>query len=263
MSKDNPWRHYRLGDMLTQPARRDEEFGREKHFRLWPDSLASQYMRAIDKLDKPFANQEVDFKILGKLVNEFPLETKPRDSQIIVHIRTGDVIENCPLSVDEILSGDWRKDRKIQVKEPLHPITVKVCSLPYYEGLMLKETGVSNITIVTSDCHSDKYDKSERFIEKIKEFFEESGYNVHLRLEHLPDEDFVFMCRSKFFVSGGGGFSRICWKLRQDLGLYNVCSRSFPPHWNHPGLPRAHWRDGGSVDYSNPKPHWHQHWKSE
>ena len=62
----------------------------------------------------------------------------------------------------------------------------------------------------------EDFKRSMGYVQKIKGFFESSNFQVELRLGLPPDEDFVFMCRSKFFVPSGGGFSRLVEDLKRE-----------------------------------------------
>merc|ERR1719162_2609078 len=43
----------------------------------------------------------------------------------------------------------------------------------------------------------------------IQEVFEQRGFNVTQRVDGNPDCDFIYGSNSRFFVSGGGGFSKL------------------------------------------------------
>ena len=207
-AKRTPWYYYRLGDVVKRKKFRDSPQGRGIHYRLYPDSIASQYMRKTNK------NNDLD--ILVKLVKEYPLPPTPKkQNEVVVQLRVGETIDRCIHTVDELLE----KERKYistfgDVKCREHK-TVYVYPSPYYASVIHdlqtkpRFRNISNVTIVAGGCKEHNFTKSKIYIQKIKELFEENGFKVGVRFGSAPDDDFVYMCRSKFFIRSGGGFSSL------------------------------------------------------
>ena len=61
--------------------------------------------------------------------------------------------------------------------------------------------------------------KSEEYINKIKESWENNGFKVNILITNNADKDFVYMCRSKYFIPSGGGFSLKIQKIRELNGI--------------------------------------------
>ena len=66
-----------------------------------------------------------------------------------------------------------------------------------------------NEIILVGGYHRKNIDhsKSEEYIQKVKEFFENNNYIVETRIDGDPDDDFIFMCNAKYFVPSGGTYS--------------------------------------------------------
>ena len=184
----NPWFWYRLGDMVRSKEMRDMECGKKLHYKLYPDSLASQYMRE--------ANKSNDFNLLINIVKKHPLDLKPEKDEVAVHLRVGDIIDDSEYTVKELL----------EKRRPFSNGNFYVKPLSFYEK-HLTQIQAKKIVIVAGGCKAQDFTKSKVYIEKIKTLFEESGFNVRTRLGYSPDDDFVYMCRSNLFIQSGGGFS--------------------------------------------------------
>jgi len=122
---------------------------------------------------------------------------KPSNDVVVVHLRVGDTIELLDNSVDDFLNG------------PL--ISPYVYNLEYYKNILEKlPTSIKNMVFVYGNHRPQVgFEKSTEYIKKLKSFFESKDYNVTTRSNEDADLDFVFMCNSKHFVKGGGGFGDI------------------------------------------------------
>ena len=205
-----PWVWYRLGDMIKKKKFRDTANGRKLHYKLYPDSIASQYMRQTDK--------EYDIDLLINLIKKFPPDLTPDEDELVIHLRVGNVIDRVQHSVEELLE----KSRPHWPEGQSSPSTSAawnhfVRPLSYYEKhLDQMDKRIKKITLVAGGnlCNWDNYTKSKEYIKVIKNLFEKSGSNVQVRLGNSPDDDFVYACRSKFFIASGGGFSSLIKKCR-------------------------------------------------
>jgi hypothetical protein len=189
---ENPWFHYRLGDMVRYSSVR-RLGGREKHYELYPDSLASQYMRETDISD--------NLDVLINLIRKYPQNLRPKEDELVVHLRAGNVIDKSEYTVEELLE----KRRPFGV----HNLNY-VKPLSFYKRHLNKiEKQIKKITLVAGGNLTHDFTKSKEYIQAIKSLFEKSGFDVQVRLGNPPDDDFIYMCRSRFFISSGGHFSRL------------------------------------------------------
>ena len=61
--------------------------------------------------------------------------------------------------------------------------------------------------------------KSCKYIDVIKKYFENNGHTVELRLGKPPDDDFIFMTNSKYFIpSCSGNYTLLVKKIVKILG---------------------------------------------
>ena len=190
---------YRLGDMVFKENSRYQLNGEKYHYKFYPKSIASEYMRRTDK--------QGDFETLLNIIKE-KNNIKQKEEDLVIHLRTGDSLNKNKNSVDELLN------RKVS-----HP-TIK--NYNYYIDLKIHDK-IDRIILVSSvksgggTRSSDNFSKSYKYIEKIKDFFANKGYIVETRLNQDADEDFVFMSTAKNFVPSGGNYS----KLIKNLVLLN------------------------------------------
>jgi len=248
MTVNNHWYYYCLSDMLKNESARARSDGRKLHYKLYPDSLASQYMREADE------NWDID--ILINLIKKHDRSLRPEKDELVIHLRVGDVVDGSIYTAKELLEKArpycWgpirlggRGARGIQTAvgniEPLalcdedrharnprgRSRSVKewmyyVKPLSFYEQLFGGSLGegyyagkrVKKITLVAGGCQTHDFTKSKEYIQVIKSLFEKGGFNVQVRLGNPPDDDFVYMCRSEFFIPSGGGFSRLVNDVR-------------------------------------------------
>ena len=197
--KSNAWFYYRLSDMVKRKHFRDRENGRKLHYELYPDSIASQYMRQTDK------NHDID--VLINLIKKHRPNLRPEEGELVVHLRVGDVVNEAKYTVKELLEKERAFSNGNFYVKPLS----------YYECHPKTKNGrIEKITLVAGGCKAHDFTKSKEYIQAIKNFFEESGVSVQTRLGNNPDDDFVYMCRSRFFIRSGGGFSRFVEKCRRE-----------------------------------------------
>jgi len=184
--------------MIISKKFRNDPIGRRLHYTLYPNSLATKYMKQTNKDD--------DYLLLKKLVTNYNKSIRPLNNEVVIHLRTGDVLDRSKYTVDEHLS------KSLPYHNPHHTHYVK--PLSYYEN-QLKKLKQKNIVLVSGGCKTNTFTKSKEYINKIKNFLEKKGYKVKIRFGKNPDDDLVFMCRSSYFISSGGGFSRLIKEIRK------------------------------------------------
>ena len=60
--------------------------------------------------------------------------------------------------------------------------------------------------------------RSNEYRTRLVEYFKDHGFKASARPEHLPDDDFLYMTKARFFVSGGGGFSGMIAEICRSHG---------------------------------------------
>lgn len=205
---------YRLGDMFmySEIQRKFNLGGKYYHLKHFSDSVASEYMKKTTK--------KADYDTLHKIIIQRSKNIEvPILNELVIHLRLGDVIDNSPYSVEELL----QKQRAYIT--PYSRSYVKPMS--YYEDILdkIKDYNIHHITLVGGV----KNKKNDDYVSRIKEFFERNGYRVELRISNNfewenADDDFLYMCNSKFFVPSGGNFSKIICELvnRNNNKCFNI-----------------------------------------
>jgi len=237
---------YRLGDMVKHQDFRYRGDGRLWHKIHHPKSIATKYMKIIKTLPKSKQNNNIE--VLQKIINEQKYKKyHNHNTNIVIHIRTGDVIDKQKYSVDQFLS----KKRPYIVEGKVRPQHY-VKPLSYYKSLLEKidQLGLDkNIILVTGFHREDDHSKSLQYIDKIQKFFEKNGYLVTTRINHDPDEDFVFISTSKYYIPSGGGFSRLLISMVVSLGGMVILEKD--PKYNRKKLRDRNIKEFDNFDISN------------
>tara|TARA_B100000900_G_scaffold405073_1_gene414189 strand:+ start:1148 stop:1636 length:489 start_codon:yes stop_codon:yes gene_type:complete len=140
-----------------------------------------------------------NYKVLKSIIENHEYKNKkiPDKNTIVIHLRVGDVIDNTEISVDNFLNESHYKNHYVR-------------NLSYYKKIIKKfDKSVKNIVFVYGYHIDSDHSKSEEYIEKLKQFFESNNFNVSKRKNQNADDDFIYMCNSRYFVQSGGGFSKI------------------------------------------------------
>ena len=187
------WDGYRLGDMVKMSKMRNHTIyldNEEYHHTNFPDSIASKYMKQT--------TDENNLNILFNIVKNHKGPTPPHDC-LVVHLRIGDAIKP--------------KESVIDILSKNHPY---IKSLQHFDNIIKQASNITikNIILVFAS-HNKNIDlkKSSLYINCVKKFLENNGYNVSLRLGNNPDDDFIFMSSSKYFSPAGGGYSNLITKM--------------------------------------------------
>ena len=96
--------------------------------------------------------------------------------------------------------------------------------LIYYENIDIKKHTDWNNIIIFCGSHNTKSNRSNKYICDVVSILERRGYNVFVRGGNSPDDDFVLMTKSKFFIKGKsktnkcGGYNLIISKIVKILG---------------------------------------------
>lgn len=186
------FRIYRLGDIILNKDL-DNFLNKIFYNIYYSNSIATQYFNRKKK--------DEDYDTLLEITKNTSYEI-PKEKELIIHLRIGDVIDwEYPDDLDDLLNGvkNWHYARNYDY---------------YKDKLSLIEEDIEKIILVGGFHTSSDHSRSLYYTNKIKEFIEAKGYNVELRINRgTPDEDFVYMVNSKYFLKSGGGYSRLINKL--------------------------------------------------
>lgn len=243
---DKKWSGYRLGDWVLGKGRTSMD-----HYR---DSLAWEYIKALDRMceDSCVLKQsngalvrpkkyvrDAFCDLLEKPRNQLPDDMLPRDGDLVIHLRLGDVVNQFKNSTE--INDAFEYGVSIvpsQIRNMLNPNSLGwwhyIKSKCYYKNMLSqleaataktnKDVSLSSITnttinnnkksrviIVGSAVHqkSGSTDNSIKYTKLVEQFFVGQGYEVTTRLDGLPDNDIVWMSHAPIFVAAGGGFSKL------------------------------------------------------
>lgn len=153
-----------------------------------------------------------DYKMLKSICDERKsgLKEVPKDNELIMHMRLGDVIEKSRYSVDEHLA----KRLKSHGDGSISTYRVYVQAMDFYNDYILNEikgTNVDTIVFVGGDHRDlDSLNKTHDYLNKVSKMFEENGYKTRIKFnDQSADEDFVYITSAKHFAPTGGGFGRL------------------------------------------------------
>lgn len=209
----SPMENYRLGDMVLH----SQKSGKEWHIKTYPKSIASEYLSKTD--DK----NQIDI-----LVDIIMKRTHNKDIErgIAIHLRVGDVIELSDSSVIDIVTKptyrypgkDWSQYTPCwtNIKECLRKISTDVKVITIFAASHGRNPHNENPNDYKP---SDDFSKSCMYISLIEQRLKNLGYNVIRKLGGNPDEDFLQMTTSPYFIQSGGGYSELISKVRGKLGL--------------------------------------------
>lgn len=185
---------YRLGDMVLWNKWRKKPDGERYHLEKFPDSIACEYMR--------LTNNPMQYDILFNIVKKRKQQINilPKQS-LIIHLRLGDLIERSGKNLDYLLVRQVKNKNGGASVKPLYY---------YYEKInKIRNHGIKEITLVAGSHFDVPLNSSYKYICAIKIFFEELGFSVSIRTGNSPDNDFVFMSSSKYYIPSEGGYSRL------------------------------------------------------
>jgi len=197
---------YRLGDMIKGKQHRDGiTFGimssRFYHYLVFPNSIASKYMKRTDN--------ESDLEVLSDIILHNKYSKNKYNNTIIIHIRTGDVLEpkHCKADIQTIIDdgcGDYCK--------PFSYYKYQLEQIP---------SSINKITIISGNHDFVKSTKSLQYLELLKQRFADMGYEVEILYNQHPDKDFTIMCLAKYFIPSAGGFSTLAKNTNEYIKVIN------------------------------------------
>lgn len=219
---------YRLGDYIRRAGgfEKSTYVGRHNYFFYGLSRPRNSIVRQYGSKTREAENVQV----LSEIVRTYDA---PRSTDTLtVHLRLGDVIDNHERSVDDFMNGNY------QVNEELwdsmngrrwrgSSCTAQRCEtegyvkpLDYFKTLLLKVPSTVRRVILISGSHVETKNpqKSTEYLQRLQRFFEQNGFEVEVRWNNPPDEDFVLMSNANYFVPTGGGFSELIVRVVQKFG---------------------------------------------
>lgn len=208
------WKKYRLADFYYR------EEGK-KRYKQFPGTIINEYYQ---KTSRP-KNRKVLIEIVGKMQEDRQIK-KPSTDCCIIHLRTGDIINNSEFSVDQLMSekryfqrnrkngkyikANWNqyvktKQYYLLVAEKLKKINIKKVLFLY--NLDFNPFADSE-TSGRYQCNLNN-EKSAKYVEEVKSIFIKNSFKIVEYKCQDVDYDFIYMCSSEIFVPSGGGFSRL------------------------------------------------------
>jgi hypothetical protein len=239
------WSGYRLGDILRfwrraflswrgtgpfQPFKRNTgnrvNVGNPAVCRKWPTSLGCLFLK-ISKSRVPSKTKQERQKYTArkkreKLFTDILGETLrgqgkdiPSADTVVVHVRLSDVLtrDNCgelpPCKMGRLGIYAYPFSWYDTVVQEIRNINTTLGG------------GVFKVVVVGYAYHYGRIDRirrSNEYRSRLVEYFKHYGFNASARPEHLPDDDFLYMTKAKFFVPGGGGFSSMIAEICRSHG---------------------------------------------
>lgn len=207
------WAKYRLADFFQFPE------GKKRHAD-FPGTIIHEYYQ---RTSEP-SNHKVLRDVIDEIQSTRGIEI-PRSDCCVIHLRTGDVIDNSEFTVDEFLSkaryyvydhekGAYKKKRwnqYVKTSKYYERVSRKLQKLKIGQVSFSYNLDFNPFTTSNSRGYhrSESNEKSMEYVQRIHDFFVKESFDV-LRYERKDvDYDFIHMCNSSFFVPSGGGFSRL------------------------------------------------------
>jgi hypothetical protein len=196
---------YRLGDAILYDEYYHNNINK-KWYNFWfKNSIATEYWNR----SKNHNDLETLYNIIQKRSKNI---TKAAEDTLIIHLRLGDVIDHLSKeNVDDLLNKDLN-NRYIN-------------NYKYFDKYINNEK-IKKIILVAGYHVPGKMKKSEEYIEKIKIFLENKGYQVDTRInKYSADEDFLYMCKSKYFLKSKGMYSKLINEMVKKNGNQTLCNQ--------------------------------------
>ena len=204
-----PWSSYRIGDMFKSHRLRKLKNGWAHHNKKFPSSIAVEYM---ERIENRLTGSDSDYGTLIQIIKE-RLEGDetlqslvPDNRTLVIHLRTGDVIDKDVLPIREFLSFD-------NATSALKKGKWYTRGLPFYadiwDQICAENIPIDRILVMTGFHFHIPHFRSIAYINEVIKYLEKLVERVDIRVNENPDEDVIVMSQSKYFVESGGGFSRM------------------------------------------------------
>lgn len=198
---------YRLGDMVKSERFRSQINGRNFHYKFYPNSIASEYMKLTKK--------DFDYNTLYYIIKKKKIDKYPSEDELVIHLRTGDILNKLNLSIDDILHGNFKSEEKII--DSNHEIK-NIKSKFFFENLQISDE-IKKITLISNPraggrtLKTDNVNKSLEYVKIISEILRNRNFEIQNRNNKNADDDLIYMAHSKYFSPSQGGFSELVKEL--------------------------------------------------
>jgi hypothetical protein len=189
----NKWDEYRLGDVYYYWGDNNAQTGPlGYHLTKFPGSIASEYIRRNAKMVIQ------DRQLLYELIRENQNNIQLNDNDLILHIRTGDV-----------MCKDFKTDYGIDY-------TRKNDTIWWNEIIeYIKKNNIKKVYILSGSHFNKCIKESQDYLKDRRQFLiNNCNVTVEYRIGKSPDEDMVFTSKSKHFISTGGGYGRLLNEIK-------------------------------------------------
>jgi hypothetical protein len=253
---DGAW-NYRLGDITGSRFFRHSTGGMHFHRQTYPDSLAVRFLneyghgtRAYNKyynsscrlscsrtgycqcyVPRVLALHDLLSRERARNNSGYSFHVRRQLARTAaVHLRLGDVVEQSPFSIDEMLSRQTvfsaRCDASVRETGCLGFNRVAyVQPLSNYRSVVarLRELNIQAVAIVAaSHLEQSSLTKSCKYVERMGIFFKDLGFNVTFRVGRHPDDDFRFFSGVACMVSSQSGFAALAARVAEGFGVQIV-----------------------------------------
>ena len=166
-------------------------------------------MRRIQDPFEGTAGDE-DYGTMIQIVNERTQRNQtlqsllPDDQTLVIHLRTGDVIDKSGRPIREFLGFPVE-----------HKGVNYTRGLPYFAGIWQQIQNehvlIERILVITGWHIPMPHFRSIAYINEVIKYLEQMvdrvNIRVNIRVNENPDEDFIIMSHSNYYVKTGGGYS--------------------------------------------------------
>lgn len=200
---------YRLGDIIYY--RNNFLFSNLMYntYKLFPNSIASKYIK--------YTNKKNDYNILFRILKIHDYEFKeqiPENTKnvLVLHLRTGDVIDDSKYTVDELLKDEKKTFVILSYVKPFSYFE------ELYYNINKNNKYITDIHIISGSHVGKLSEKSLEYINKIEIYLTSKLFNVTKYLDLTPDDSFLYMSKSYYFKPTSGGFSRVASEMVKMYG---------------------------------------------
>jgi hypothetical protein len=200
---EDKWLDYRLGDIVCNYFRDKKQYNYLKKIeKRLPNSIGGLYIKNTQNLDR--SKQSYNYDLLNGIINGIINKKKinlPEKDDIVIHIRLGDIIKGETKDNIKFQSNHWYGTNIGKLEEQIKGIkNLKKVYIVYGSHTKNINIGLNN-----------------KYLDNITKMLEKNSIKPILRNRN-PDDDFIFMAKSKKFIRSGGGFSNVISNLVKKNG---------------------------------------------
>lgn len=219
MTNKKKWLNYRLGDIIAGHCYKKSY---ERHYfnsigKLYPNSIAAIYNEKTNNLKN---NRFNNLDILDKIVRDKTTKNNiPGIDNIVIHLRIGD-------SLVGYKNGKFIYNKRKRFKSGTYAI-----KLESFENLIdyIKKNvkNNNNKIVLVYGAHKKNEKLNDIYINEIKKILNKKNITFVERLTGDPDDDFIYMVNSKYFIKSNGMYSNLISKIVKKNGGMVVDTNNF------------------------------------